>query len=73
MAHGHLDGICDKFSVPDPEYQDDPEYNIYLPYDTGISAWLPKDENFTEKFTDIEITTSFSDRILQQIEDGKSF
>lgn len=65
-----MDGICDKFSIPDP---DDSEYNIYLPYDTGIPAWLPKDKNFTEKFTDIEITTGFSDRILQQIENGKSF
>lgn len=56
MDRGHLDGICSTFSFPDPE---SPEENIYLPYDTGIPAWLPKDENFTKKFTDIEITSGF--------------
>jgi hypothetical protein len=63
-------GGIGKFSIPDPENE---EYRIYLPYDTGIPAWLPKDKDYKERFTDIEITPGFSDRILQQIKDGISF
>lgn len=69
-----MDGIG-KFKVDDPNWEEgmDGEGKFYLPYDTGIPAWLPKDKDFTERFTDIEISSGFSDRILQQIEDGISF
>lgn len=68
MAPGLLDGVG-KFV----KYFEDDNHWVSLPYDTGVPAWLPADLDCETKFTDIKLSKDFSERVKQQLAEGKQF